>query len=159
MRILLALLILLGWPTLALAQARAVPDDHLTPGVVRPLTPAQVKSTKWGRDERHVTMAMIRQVAKNYHITLTAKDPRGDHDPSCGTPRCEIDHRIPRECGGADAVGNLFYQAAPYWHEKDVVENWYHRQVLAGKKTLAQCQDAFRGDWRPLYMKITGKTP
>lgn len=159
MRTVILLFLCLFFVPQALAQARAVPDDHLTPGAVTSMTEAQVKSVTWGKNVRHVTPAMIAQVAKNYGIKLTAKDPRGDHDASCGSPRCEIDHRIPRECGGADAVANLWYQAAPYWHEKDVVENYEHKQLLAGKITLKQCQDAFRGNWTVLYRKITGRAP
>ncbi len=117
-----------------LAQA-ARPDPALTPGVVRQLMLKQVCATGWGRDARHVTPAMKRQVERAYGVTGVVARGKG--------PCCEIDHRVPRELGGADDVRNLWPQP---WAEaalKDAEENAYHRQVCAGTTSLADAQRYF----------------
>ena len=138
----------------AFAQATAAPDDDLTPGVVRPITDAQIKATAWGKDARHVTPAMKAEVVRRYHV-------KGVKDASCGKPRCEVDHRVPRSCGGADDVENLWPQAVPYWHEKDLLEDWAARQVKAGKLTVEQCQAMFLApaDWRIGFRSVFGREP
>lgn len=139
----------------ALGQARDTPDDDLTPGVARSdISDTQIRHTAWGKDRRHVTPAMKAEVFRRYHVT-------GDKDPSCGKPRCEIDHRTPRACGGADDVDNLWMQAAPYWHEKDLLEDYAARQVKAGKLTVEQCQAMFMApaDWRIGFEAIFQRKP
>jgi hypothetical protein len=151
----IAALVLTFMSTAALAQAVPVPDDKLTPGVVRhDLSDAQIRARKWGKDRRAVTEAMKAAVFRDYHVG-------GDRDPSCGKPRCEVDHRVPRSCGGADDVRNLYPQSAPYWHEKDLVEDWAAKRVKAGTMTVAACQAMFLApaDWRDSYRKIFGKEP
>src|SRR5690348_3315788 len=117
---LLVLLLLAAAP--AFGQARPAPDPALSPGVVRVLSAEAIRGTAWGRDERHVTPAMKRHVFAAYGVV-------GVHDPSCGEPRCELDHVVPRSCGGADDERNLFPQAAPWWHEKDLLEDYAARRV------------------------------
>ena len=52
------------------ALANDVPDLSKTPGVARAgLTKAKICSIKWGKDERHVTDAMKRQVFESYGFT------------------------------------------------------------------------------------------
>jgi hypothetical protein len=85
----------------ASADAGALPDHSLTPGTFNPsLSLAAICSTKWGKDARHVTAAMKRQVFQEYGLT-------GNTDPYCRPNGCEIDHLISRELGGSDAVKNL----------------------------------------------------
>ena len=101
-------LLLLGLCAVALTQAADVPDLHLTPGAVRAgLSKTKICSIKWGLDARHVTPAMKREVFARYGYS-------GNDDPQCvpaGKRRCEIDHLISRELGGADEVINLWPQA------------------------------------------------
>jgi hypothetical protein len=116
----------------------ALPNRALTPGVVRPLTTAQVCATRWSKDARHVTETMKREVATRYGLTRRDITARGRG------PCCEVDHVIPRELGGADDVLNLQPQPWREAHRKDVDENRLHRAVCAGTITLAAAQQAMR---------------
>lgn len=137
--------------------AMKAPDDKLTPGVARTdLTEPQLRTTKWGKDARFVSPALIREVAQRYGITITKTDKRGEHDRSCGSPRCEIDHRLPRCLGGADVADNLSYQSAPYWHRKDRLEDYACRNFVAGKLSLEDARAMFKADWRVAYQLIFG---
>ncbi len=135
-----SLLLALLCSTVALLCSTAVlaqthPNASLTPGVVRPLTKAQICGTAWGRDARHVTAAMKRQVEQAYHVKSVVAQGKG--------PCCEIDHKVPREIGGADDVRNLWPQPWAEAKKKDVEENAYHKQVCAGTTTLADAQQYF----------------
>jgi len=124
-----------------------VPDPQLTPGVARPMTTAQVCSTKWGKDRRHVTVAMRKQVFARYRV------PYAKH------ALYEVDHDISRELGGADDIDNLWPQP---WtggynaHMKDRLENRLHREVCAGTLSLERAQQAIRGDWRVAFRRYFG---
>ena len=150
----IVLLLVLTAAGSALGQARVAPDNTLTPGVLRALTDQQIRDTAWGRDRRHVTPAMRREVYRRYHVS-------GVRDPSCGDPRCELDHRVPRSCGGADDVGNLWPQSTPYWHEKDLLEDYAARQVKDGAMSPEQCQALFLApaDWRESFRRVFGREP
>lgn len=101
--------------TAGIVPARAqmlplLPNHLVTPGrAVDGITLHKICHTKWGKDARHVTAAMKRQVFANYGLT-------GNTDPACirdaHGQRCEVDHLISRELGGADDVRNLWPQ--PY---------------------------------------------
>lgn len=117
--------------TWLLLLALAVPNAH-TPGAVRPLRLAQVCSTAWGRDKRHVTEAMKRRVAAFYGVAWSARRSY------------EFDHLVPRELAGADAVANLWPQPLAEAHVKDVRENQLHRAVCRGEVTLEAAQDEMR---------------
>jgi hypothetical protein len=139
------------------AFADDIPDLKKTPGVARAgLTKTKICGTKWGKDARHVTAAMKRQVFADYGYS-------GNDDPKCvpsGMQRCEIDHLISRELGGADDVSNLWPQAygTSPWnaHLKDKLENRLHKEMCAGHITLKQAQDMLVSDWRVAYKKYYG---
>lgn len=148
--------------TLAAGAASArdeLPNPRLTPGAVRQeLTREAICSTKWGRDARHVTAKMKRE-------TFAAYGMRGNDDPRCVADargrRCEIDHLISRELGGADDVRNLWPQ--PFgtrpWNArlKDKLENRLHRELCVGNITLKQAQGALVNDWRAAYRRYYGE--
>jgi hypothetical protein len=124
---------------LLLAAAITLPTKPThTPGVVRPLTTTQVCSTKWGKDRRHVTEGMKREIAARYGLTRTDIKARGKG------PCCEVDHLIPRELGGADDVDNLWPQPWADATVKDHDENRLHRAVCAGELPLRDAQDQMR---------------
>jgi hypothetical protein len=125
----------------AVLLAVQLPDPTLTPGVVRPLSTAQVCGIKWGRDRRHVTSAMKVIVATSYRLK------RSDVEPEGKGPCCEFDHLVPRELGGADDVKNLWPQPWAEAKTKDVLENWLHVQVCAGKMALADAQRTIATGW------------
>jgi len=116
-----------------------------------------VCSTKWGRDARKVTAAMKQQAFENYGLT-------GNTDKAC-TPdkngrRCEIDHLVPRQLGGADDVKNLWPQ--PYGGEpwnavrKDRVENRLQKEVCAGRMSLRKAQQEISRDYRIPFRRYFG---
>lgn len=147
---------------LHVAHALDLPDTNVTPGVWRSdLTVEQICSIRWGHDARAVTAAMKREVFARYRMT-------GNNDPAC-TPvkganphrRCEVDHLVSRELGGADDVANLWPQ--PYsppsgWGatRKDRLENRLHVEVCNGTTPLAQARDEIRTDWIAAYRKRFG---
>lgn len=106
------------------------PDIQLTPGATRNLTIAQICSTKWGLDERHVDKDLKTRVYVAYRVT--------DHS------KYVIDHLVPRELGGADEFANLWPQPRTESHKKDGEERRLHNAVCAGKIALIEAQDQMR---------------
>lgn len=154
----LTLILLLASGIVAQARDLTLPDHDLTPGVVTDLTVQQICKKKWGKDRRAVTEAMKRHVFAAYGLS-------GNDDEAC-TPdrhkrRCEIDHLISRELGGADDERNLWPQ--PYgslpWNavRKDRVENRLHVEVCAGTITLEQAQKEIAEDYRVPYRRYFGE--
>ena len=135
-----------------------LPDLAKTPGRSRPgLTKKVICKIQWGKDERHVTAAMKREVFARYGYS-------GYDDPRCVSDAhgrtCEIDHLISRELGGADAVDNLWPQAyGSPWNAqmKDKLENRLNREMCGGAITLKQARDKLRGDWREAYKQYYGQ--
>ena len=111
-----------------LLLALAVPNPAITPGRANYVNVQQVCSMKWGKDARHVTEAMKRQVAQAYGIPW---DQHGQY---------EFDHLIPRELGGADDVRDIWPQPWAEARVKDREENRLHRAVCAGTMTLPAAQ-------------------
>lgn len=73
-------------------------------------------------------------------------------------PRCyELDHLISLEIGGCpDCVINLWpepYNPVPGAHQKDQVENSFHRAVCSGTMTLADAQKQIVSDWYAHFKK------
>lgn len=139
-------------------SAGDLPDLAKTPGVWRAdLSKAQICAKKWGKDERAVTAAMKRQAFASYGLS-------GNDDPACVPDahgkRCEIDHLISRELGGADAVKNLWPQAygSSPWnaHRKDTLENRLHKEMCAGRLSLANARASLVQDWRRAYRQYYG---
>lgn len=132
---------------LLLALVLRLPNPALTPGVARPLSNAEVCSTKWGKDRRHVTEAMKREVARRYGIRRASVVAAGKG------PCCEWDHVIPRELGGADDVANIWAQPWREAHQKDRLENALKKLVCSGSLPLQEAQEAIRSDWISAYKK------
>lgn len=66
----------------------------------------------------------------------------------------ELDHLIPLELGGSDAIENLWPQAAvpsPGFHEKDKVEIYLKQRVCTGKMSLAEAQRSIATNWIQVY--------
>lgn len=166
MRPLLALVLLL-WAAPALAQAPPLrPDPGLTPGAVDDsMSPAQICRTQWGKDARHVTAAMKRQVMAAYKMT-----PR-----RCPSGKIEIDHACSRELGCRDDVRNLWPQCyekpvkgktpseVPEWgaHKKDRLENEMHKEVCTAPASqqasvLARNRKDILEDWIGAYIHRWG---
>ena len=94
---------------------------------------------------RHVTAAMKVQVMNAYGLAYP--QPKGAY---------EIDHLIPLELGGDNAIENLWPEAAsptPGWHEKDAVENRLHKMFCAQQITLDEAQRAMVENWLKYYSR------
>lgn len=134
---------------LLLALALAVPNPTHTPGVVRPMTQAEVCAVRWGTDSRKVTVRMRRQVFEWYGV------------PQARRKDYEVDHLIPRSAGGADDVRNLWPQPwVPWARLKDRLETRLHKRVCITRDlSLEAAQAVFRGDWRDGYERYIGPLP
>ncbi len=99
----------------------------------------------WARLER-----LVREYATRYDAT---KDPG-----VC----CEVDHLIPLELGGSNAVTTLWperYAPKPGAREKDVLENFLHRAVCGGAMALEDAQRKIATDWYKAYQEMKGIQP
>lgn len=147
------LLLLVALSSSAQARDLTLPDPVLTPGVVTNLTTEEVCGRKWGRDARHVTQSMKRDVFARYGLS-------GNNDPVCQSKRrFEIDHLVSRELGGADVMTNLWPQCyGGPWNAamKDRAENRAHKEVCAGNLALEGVQAQIATDWRVLYRLFFG---
>ena len=141
------------------AAAGDIPDLTLTPGLSRTgLSKSKICSIKWGKDERHVTETMKQQVFAAYGYT-------GYDDPRCVPDshgrRCEVDHLISRDLGGADDPKNLWPQAygTTPWNAtlKDKLENRLHKEVCAGHISLKAARGLLINDWRKAYVQFYGQ--
>lgn len=140
-----------------------LPDLQVTPGKVAITSKDTVCTTKWGKDERHVTAQMKRDAYAQYG-TAPGKGVcvRKTHTSANGKlvkEGCEVDHLISRELGGADAIENLWpqpYTQHPGAHEKDWLENKLHKEVCNKKGptiTLEEAQQEITSDWYAAYLK------
>jgi 5-methylcytosine-specific restriction endonuclease McrA len=72
-----------------------------------------------------------------------------------GVPAAErrgyvIDHLIPLELGGSNAITNLFPQDTASARVKDRVETWAKREACTGRQSVRALQSKMRRDWRAL---------
>ena len=115
-----------------------LPDPKLTPGKIA-TRPA---------DSRGVTGSMLDEVFVRYHIPV---ERRGGY---------KIDHLIPEELGGADAIENLWPQkinARPYTaRRKEILTQTLLELVASGKLTLASAQAEIRDDWISSFITRIG---
>ncbi len=125
----------------------ALPDPDCTPGATFPdVTTEQTCVSGYTKTVRNVSTTLKKQVYREYGITYPA--PTGTY---------EADHFIPLTLGGSNDIANLFPEAAspkPGFKEKDLVENYLHQQVCAGKISLAAAQRAIATNWVAVYNTI-----
>jgi hypothetical protein len=124
-----------------------LPDPTRTPGLLRPLTKAEICAVHWGTDRRFVTLAMKQHVLAAYGIKW---DDRG-----C----CEFDHLIPRSLGGADAEANLYPQPWAEARVKDRLEIKLSKLVCNGTVSLEEAQQVMRTNWPAGFVKFIGPLP
>jgi len=137
-----------------------LPDSKVTPGAVAITTKSTICTTRWGKDERHVTAKMKEAVYAQYgNAPGKGVCELKTHTGANGKPvqeGCEVDHLISRELGGADAIENLWpqpYTQHPGAHEKDWLENRLHKDVCSDQITLEQAQLEIKTDWYAAYLK------
>jgi hypothetical protein len=126
------------------------PDPACTPGAVQDVD-LDVVCHQSTRARREVPEAVHRQAFEEYG--LSHAQPRGAF---------EVDHLIPLELGGDNAIANLWPQAAeprPGFHEKDRVEDYLHEQVCAGRMGLAEAQRLIATDWVAVWERQVTRAP
>jgi hypothetical protein len=130
-------------------QARGpLPDPACTPGAVM-TTDIDVICHQATGPRRNVPASVHREAFTDYGFTYP--QARGAF---------EVDHLIPLELGGDNVIANLWAEPAtptPGFHQKDLVENYLHRQVCAGSMTLADAQRMIATDWMIVWRHIEGR--
>jgi hypothetical protein len=124
----------------------AYPDASCTPGTVfATVTTDQACTPGYTTTVRHVPQSVKDEVYAEYGIT------------SHSSWQYEIDHLIPLELAGSNALSNLWPEPAvpqPGFHEKDQVENYLHRQVCSGSMSLSDAEHAIASDWVAVYNQM-----
>ena len=124
-----------------------LPDPGCTPGAIFPeVTAEQTCVPGYTKTVRNVSVSLKKQVYREYGVTYPQL-----------TGTYEADHFIPLTLGGSNDIANLFPESAepkPGFKEKDLVENYLHQQVCAGKVTLAAAQRAIATNWVAVYNTI-----
>jgi hypothetical protein len=69
----------------------------------------------------------------------------------------EIDHIVPLELGGSNAIANLFPERG--YGAKDRLENRLHQLVCSGRMTLAAARAGIARNWPALYRRVFGVSP
>ncbi len=137
----------------AVAFGQAMPDPKLTPGATSALASKQLCDPKF-----HTTS--VRNVPESEKRQVYARYGMANHKGACAKAGCEVDHLISLELGGSNDIKNLWpepYAPAPNAHQKDVVENWLHRQVcsVASAIPLKDAQHQIATDWFAVYQRMT----
>lgn len=124
-----------------------LPDDGVTPGVVRTSDASEICNPKFRtKPWRKTTQAMKNHVYAAYGVARNKGMCRGG---------CEVDHRLPLELGGLDDERNLWPQPSqplPGFHQKDKLENALKKAVCKDHSmSLAEAQKMLLGDWYSAY--------
>jgi hypothetical protein len=124
-----------------------LPDHACTPGAIDPSV------TQDNIDSTICVAGYTAKVRPSTSVTNRLKLASMQEYGQSGSPRdYEYDHLISLELGGAPSdTRNLFpesYEPRPGAHEKDLVENYLHRQVCQHKILLKDAQLGIATDWR-----------
>lgn len=126
----------------------ALPDHDCSPGAVfAEATVEQICTPGYSSSVRSVSTSLKKKVYAAYGISYP--QPTGSY---------EMDHLIPLELGGNNDAANLFPEAAapaPGFKEKDVVEDYLHQEVCAGRANLAAAQKQIATDWVAVYQTLS----
>lgn len=127
------------------------PNSELTPGKTNPILTQELICSKGFRTGpyRKVTKAEKKQVFIRYGIPW---ENRGQY---------EVDHFISLELGGSNDIENLWpqaYEPIPGARQKDVTEDYLHKEMCGGKITQQQAQQAVLKDWYLIYVELKGGT-
>ena len=144
-----------------MSHGKPLPDQRCTPGAINPtvtLAVLQNPDFRTGCVRDQASSSSEKQATYSaYEITKPVPN-------SGANMRCELDHVISLELGGADTVDNIWPQCGPntvprnsrYFHQKDIVENYLADQVEKGKIELASAQRGISQDWAQ-YLKAAKK--
>lgn len=138
-------ILLIALSACALSAQGVLPRPALTPGAVLTTDKAAVCKDGYTATVRDVSELTKRAVFASYGI----------HCFDCGR-LYEVDHLISLELGGSNDQRNLWpepYSPKPGAREKDQIEDALHRDVCAGKISLAKAQKIVSTDWYAEYRK------
>ena len=121
----------------------SLPDRGCTPGATFPdAKRAQICVPGYSSRVRNVPEAVKRAVYAMYGIVTRT---RGQY---------EVDHLVSLELGGSNQIANLWPEAAQAvagFRQKDKLENALHREVCAGRLSLALAQRQIATNWVAAY--------
>jgi hypothetical protein len=128
----------------------SLPDHECTPGAVfENATKEQICVSGYSATVRKVSTSLKKKIFANYGIAYPV--PYGSY---------EVDHLIPLALGGSNEAANLFPESAepyPGFKEKDVVENYLHEEMCAGRIDLNMAQVQIANDWLKIYNNLSPK--
>jgi hypothetical protein len=125
-----------------------LPDPACTPGAVfAAATVGQICTPGYARNARNVPESLKETVYADY---ATEPSAPGSY---------EVDHLVPLELGGSNAIANLWPEITPGYHEKDKVENALHDAVCSGRIPVRVAQLAIARDWRRAGVVVPGAGP
>ena len=125
-----------------------MPDRALTPGAIQSSDTAAICTPGWAEAHRDVSYATEDDVAREYGLS--------SHDGY------EIDHLIPLELGGSNAVANLWPEPydSPYGAtQKDGLEDYLHDQVCHHGLPLATAQHEIAANCYAAWVSAGRPTP
>ncbi|MGI8419211.1 MAG: HNH endonuclease [Candidatus Levyibacteriota bacterium] len=125
----------------------ALQDLQCTPGTVDASLTKDVlcSATFTTKSVRNVPSSEKQEVYSEYGIP--------SHQPG----QYEVDHLVSLELGGSNDIANLWPEAAeprPGFHEKDLVENYLHKQVCAGSISLQDAQQKVATNWLQIFQSV-----
>jgi hypothetical protein len=128
-----------------------LPDPLVTPGIVRTTDSKEICAADFRTGPFRGTPPRGK-VYREYGVKPNTGICKGG---------CEVDHLIPLELGGLDDIKDLWPQPSqpkPGFHEKDLLENYLHKEVCGGKMALVDAQAVIRTDWYAAYLEMLKDT-
>ena len=125
-----------------------MPNRALTPGAIQSSDTAAICTPGWAQAHRDVSSATEDDVAREYGLSSHYG--------------YEIDHLIPLELGGSNAVANLWpepYNSAYGATQKDGLEDYLHDQVCHHGLPLATAQQEIAANWYAAWVAAGRPTP
>lgn len=129
-----------------------LPDPHCTPGGINPsISISVLKNVNW--TTRCARNCWTSEAEKHFaYRWYGIPKPSVNSD---GNQVCELDHLVPLELGGSDALANIWPQCGPdsvvlnqpYFRVKDRVERHLAMEVRSGRMDLAVAQRKIAEDW------------
>jgi|WetSurMetagenome_2_1015567.scaffolds.fasta_scaffold132341_3 hypothetical protein len=120
------------------------PNNTLTPGAIMSSNVSEICVSGYSASVRNVSQSTKDAVYKLYKLS-----------PDQPTGAFQIDHLINLANGGSNDITNLWPQPCspkPGCHEKDVLENYLHRQVCSGEMELRAAQSILATNWMQGYV-------
>ncbi|WP_348269675.1 hypothetical protein P8936_15170 [Edaphobacter paludis] len=137
--------------SLTFGKADTLSVDALTARYTSPC-PAGKADCTYSQSHRDVPSAIHKQVYDEYNVPA---DQRNIQDG-------EVDHLYPMCAGGSNDINNLWYQPADNkwngknfgYHEKDALETYICKEIVAGKLDPNEAYKRITTDWVGWYLEL-----